>query len=443
MNTPNLLVTALIVAGIPLWFLRTPPGHVVVLPSALQNPVCSPDATRRDFVERDSAGARIVESAAVLSAPQISFRVAQQPSVTIGGPNNYRNFFSKVGPATRLSDGNIVVADLAELSLVVFNARSETVRQIGRKGQGPGEFERISSLIRLPGDTLIVADSPGRRLTYFRPNGTLIRVVDLANISLPRAMNPRSTPSRSVTLAQIAVVARFGDGSFLLTTTRPTEWEALPPPPNVRQTSVYLHHLDPRTQRTDTVGKYTTQPWFALYPHGAPIGDHAVVELRFAATGSIAAIPEGFYETSGDRYEIRKRDTQGRLAATVRWCRPPVPLTPAEINRWRAAQNPRASEVYKRMFAEAADRVQYPRTKPAFTQLLVDSEQRIWAREFGLEMDEPIYHVFDRNGRYLSNVRMPRDVEIMEIGRDYVLAHDINEDDIDRILVYPLQQLPR
>src|SRR5690349_20760958 len=56
------------------------------------------------------------------------------------------------------SMGNIYVADRSS-QLVVFSPQGTMLRKLGRKGQGPGEFDWIASVRVLPGDSVYAFDS--------------------------------------------------------------------------------------------------------------------------------------------------------------------------------------------------------------------------------------------------------------------------------------------
>ena len=62
--------------------------------------------------------------------------------------------------------GQLFVAQPVDLSVPVFDSAGNLVRRIGREGEGPGEFLRISGIGFL-GDTLWVADRRLLRVTFF------------------------------------------------------------------------------------------------------------------------------------------------------------------------------------------------------------------------------------------------------------------------------------
>jgi len=69
------------------------------------------------------------------------------------------------------SKGNIYVADAMDKVIKVFNPEGKYLKSIGGSGQGPGEFQRLYSIIIDKNDFIHVYDVGLRRLTIFNQNG--------------------------------------------------------------------------------------------------------------------------------------------------------------------------------------------------------------------------------------------------------------------------------
>lgn len=71
-----------------------------------------------------------------------------------------------------------VVLIPGELPLV-FTSEGEFVRELGRSGEGPGEFRSAAYATALPGDSLLVVDSRLRRVSVFAPDLEFVRTISL------------------------------------------------------------------------------------------------------------------------------------------------------------------------------------------------------------------------------------------------------------------------
>lgn len=63
-------------------------------------------------------------------------------------------------------DGSFLIADGREVRARVYDGAGQLVSQFGRRGAGPGEMRRPTSLRRMPGGTLLVSDFTGLLLEF-------------------------------------------------------------------------------------------------------------------------------------------------------------------------------------------------------------------------------------------------------------------------------------
>ena len=124
----------------------------------------------------DSAGVTIHELPAEALTRPAPLALAATPSVRIGevgGQPEYQ--WTRPVAGARLSDGGFAVLEQVPAEVRLFDAGGSFVRRIGRSGEGPGEFQRPSQLAVLEGDTVLVWDEGARRLSWFSPDGALLR----------------------------------------------------------------------------------------------------------------------------------------------------------------------------------------------------------------------------------------------------------------------------
>jgi hypothetical protein len=190
----GLLGTRFCQCGEP-WPIVARLGWVTAAITALCGDVLS--AQPPNPVIRDSAGVRIVEYASVSgSLPQIA--VAGKSFLDLGGlKGNPDEEFDAGHPmlgATRLSDGRLVVTDMARL--MFFSPTGSFLTSAGRRGRGPGEFTQLGKVCRLRGDSLLAIDWSERRLSLWDSAGKLVRAF--------------SRPG------EVALTSCFSDGSVII-----------------------------------------------------------------------------------------------------------------------------------------------------------------------------------------------------------------------------------
>jgi hypothetical protein len=103
-------------------------------------------------------------------AQQVPLRDLPKPVKEIEDP------FSLVMGIAELKPGQVVVVDGMETTVTHVDFATGAKRVLGRKGNGPGEYNNPVGVIRLPGDTILVLDAPGGgggaaiRAVKFLPN---------------------------------------------------------------------------------------------------------------------------------------------------------------------------------------------------------------------------------------------------------------------------------
>lgn len=80
--------------------------------------------------------------------------------------------FTQIRGVQGLPDGNVLVGEGLLREVREYAPSGEVVRRIGRRGQGPGEFESLSAFGHTNG-TLWVQDTRNLRLTLFSPDGEI------------------------------------------------------------------------------------------------------------------------------------------------------------------------------------------------------------------------------------------------------------------------------
>ncbi|NBC02316.1 MAG: 6-bladed beta-propeller [Bacteroidetes bacterium] len=71
--------------------------------------------------------------------------------------------------------GKIYIADQGSMSIKVFDSEGTFIREIGRRGRGPGEFQDISLMDITPDEEIVVIDIMNQRYTFFSLDGEVLR----------------------------------------------------------------------------------------------------------------------------------------------------------------------------------------------------------------------------------------------------------------------------
>lgn len=420
--------------------MRMRSGWILVLAaSAGTLPGCSAGEGAAPVAEvRDSAGVRLVDNHGRVWTDETAWKVGA-PLLEVGGleVDPEYQLYEVVGVSV-LSDGRVVVANNGSKELRFYDPEGRFLESVGRDGGGPGEFGRIWSLHRLPGDSLMIWDSGNVRFSIHDGQGRFVRTFKVDASPAGIARFPGMDP----------VV--FADGSFL-----GLEWMGgmMDASPGIFRDTADYFLFDTGGRDLGAVASF---PWIEMY-----VGKDRVQmrngremnrmgRLRFGRETSLSADDSTFWVTSGDS-RILRMDRGGRLLQRVRRADlEPVPVTPdladLDLELYMAQEKTHGHDQaqldgMKRMREE----MPVAEFLPAYRDLLVDGEHHLWARrDPGVDdLDAPsVWDIFEASGRFLGSLELPPRFEPFEIGGDYVLGVLKDELDIEHLQLLALTKPP-
>ncbi len=374
-------------------------------------------------VVRDSADVRIVENPRPPSGSRLDWRVGTEPAVSIGeleGPDPY--LLQWVRDALILPDGRIVVANTSTDELRVFDAQGRHLETWGGSGEGPGEFTSLSQVYRWREDSLIAMYSQGRRLSVFDSAGNFGRAFSLQRddkFFLVEAVSPAGI---------ILTSDLFMRGSLPEGLSRPEE---------------HFRVRGAEAEMVASLGSFPGTEWFSYWSGTSGWG----AEIPFAHRISAFAWGELVVVAPSDTYEIKAFALDGTLRRIVRREHEVVVSTTAHIEVEIELQVGQADEgekeAVRQELRERYELVPLPETFPAFRTAMADLTGHLWVREFDLPGEDkpnPVWTIFDPDGRVLGFVETPAGLNIYEIGDDYILGIARDDMRVEYIQVWSLER---
>ena len=325
-----------------------------------------------------------------------------------------------VRDATWLADGRLVVANAGTSELRVFGEDGAYLETWGGQGDGPGEFSAYTpeAVARWPGDSIAADNMFGRRVEIFDSEGNPGRTITLADgYHSFLGVLPDGT-----VLAKPSAVLRgglFGAAEPLVR--RDEDFGLLRPDGALRV----------------SLGTLPGEEWFSS-PAGPMATPHPFGRSTIVTTwGDLAVV------APTDRYELRAYRSDGTLVRIIRRDHELRSPTQAELDAMLAGRYADLPEERRmRVLAETAD-MPLVEFFPAFDALQSDPLGYLWVREYRLpEQARDVWTVFDAEGRVQGFVETPPDLEIFEIGEDYILGATADELDVERVRIWPLDRAP-
>ncbi len=374
----------------------------------------------RDVVVRDSAGITIVENGAAPTRP--AFVLDSAPMVDIGegldDDPDYQLF--QVTAAVRRGDGSVVVANRGSGELRIYDAEGTFVRRIGRKGQGPGEFEQLHWVGLVDGDTILTYDFSGRRLSRFTPAGEYVGSLVLGGANTASFVTPLGM------LDDGRIVANGGGNVFTGESMSGISRDTM---------TIVIAGVDGAVQDTLTRvigGERSVKT-------GGSGGNRSVMvtSLPYGRATTFGVRGDAIAVATADSYEIRLMDPSGATRRIVRRRVEPMPVTDDDMAVLREQQfsGDMPAEIRKMMEQQLAEAPR-PEMMPPYSTIFLDRAERLWVREATHAREAARWAVYDREGALIAELRLPSRFRVTDAGEDYVLGILRDEDDLERVQMY-------
>lgn len=389
---------------------RGPSAVLIALICAAAQAACT-NGSSGEFVVADSAGVAIVSSL----SPAPEWLLEPEPVLVLGSLGGGPTEFYQIRDIDLLPDGGIAVANGGTNEIRLFTADGQYVRSAGRKGHGPGEYDGLYWL-HVVGDSLLAHDWGNDRVSVLDSTGAYGRSFRL-----------------EWHYGIVSPVAVLPDRTLLGFTTR--HMVELPHAGLVTD-SALLSRYDFQGALVDSIGRFA---------HNQRVVRRAgnrqtTLGLPFSAIGQVAVSPEGFCYVFGVHSEVRCHHRDGQLTRIARLARDPLPVTGEQIeaywDRELASRNERRVDALRRM----RDVMVFPDFYPAFSDLLVDDQGRIWAQEYHRPHDSDINWDVIRDGRWIASVKVDTAFQLMLIRGDRLLGVWRNELGVETVRAYRLSR---
>jgi hypothetical protein len=392
---------------------------LIVASSALW--ACSPSDVSPPVTVRDSAGIRIVKNHRPEQAT-LPWRVAEAPTVVIGDAtaDSARQLHHPTS-ATRLSGGQIVIADRGDAALRFFDDRGTPIRTVGRPGAGPGEFRFLWWIRRLPGDSLAAYDATLFRLSIYDSAGPFQRSQDL--------------PGRPGLFWRQALNLFEGGDALVYGMAPGTMARA----EGIRRSERPLFRWPPGATEYDSLGIIWVEEEYA-----ARMGRQFLdIPLPFGRTLDFVPWHDRLLVGWTDTWELKAVGDGGRVQALFRLSHAPLPVTGTDREAALEYLRTRSlKQEVRRTVTRVAPNLPMPNTMPAFGRwawervssddperpsLVVDADNNVWVLQYRPPGAPRAWDVLRADGRWLGAVTLPDGLEPFEIGRDYVLGWRKND----------------
>ena len=352
--------------------------------------------------QRDSAGVTIITQ-----VPGARVRLGRAVLQLDGSEGGREPFFRLSGDGITAHSGGLVVVN-AGTELRFYSPTGALLKAAGGRGSGPGEFQIVSWLQRIPGDSIAVYDGRLRRVSVWTRAGERGR-----ETLVPGGMGPR-TPGALMTMPALPAGA-LPDGRLLFT----SSVSYFPLASGIGRARGWLLRGAATAAERDTIAP------IAVIDYG-PFGDGGATpptQVAFMRMLRRSVTNDGFAVTDGEAYRIEQFDAVGRRTS-IRVQRNLQPVRAQDRAALQAKQAGQPDPVF-------------PTSFPAYSNLFRDTAGRLWAELFAApNAASKSWDVFDAKGNLLATVDVPASVQLVTGDNTHVYGIHTDELDVQTIQAF-------
>jgi len=355
-------------------------------------------------------GGLLVPSAECRTQEQ-TWSTSAKPSLIVRSENNAGEvLFGPVTGTARLRNGDLAVA--SDVALTFFDAKGRVLREIGRKGSGPGEYEQIAWMGQCAPDTLVIHDLRQNRLTLLDATGRVLKTIYLRGFPMVRSCGP---------MASFVFVDRMearGTGGGVPAIAR-----------------AWVVKLDLRTEKYIDVAQLPAFENTAMGQNIIPVPLGAMITLAATPTrlwiGAAGSADVVAYSVDGERGGSVTIALERRVPMQAN-------IDAALDERVRFAPGA-VGKAYRRQLAALG----VPRELPVFSGIIGAGSGALWVQTSFPGDARTKWEIYDMSGRRLKSVEFPRDLRVHEVGEEYLTGVLTASNGTEEVVVIPVSPSPR
>ena len=420
-----------------------------VLPAtlyALSLAACSSSGTRDEAWQTvvDTLGDTIVVRTVGAATPPRHALVTELSVGKLEGEDEYT--FGAIGELAVTSEGDIYAFDRQVNQLRRYDASGTFLANVGRKGGGPGEYDRVNGLGVAPDGRVFLWDAGNARVTIYSPDGEALTTYRMPGGFFTSNALTLDSAGRVYTRITIfgddvskwrQALVRYGEGGSPVDTLDVPTFEMPSNTIVARREGSTSQNTVPFTPTTQwTVGPdarfvYGRSDAYAIYRQ---LPDGRVLRIeRETAPVPVSAAEREEREASAT-WQMRTTDPAWR------WNGPPIPDTKPYFTQLRVAQDGR---LWVRLSqpGEIDPAVDTTQSAGGGTATGAGGGPPSRPRQPVLRYREPqVWDVFAPDGRYLGQVAFPHRFTVFAMRGDHVwgvLRDDLDVQSLVRMRVDP------
>jgi hypothetical protein len=338
--------------------------------------------------------------------------------------------FSSIIGARELADGRLLVSDATEQKILIVDFRGKTATQVGKNGQGPGEYQIPERFWAIGGDSSLMIERRTSRWHLFK-GAELVKTL----------------PADDPTVAALRRLANGADGRgnvirvAAFTDEKSAAGRAMAAGNGPE--SSYVLRANRRTGKVDTVA-WIKNPKSEITTTTNARGEITSVSVQRVPFGSgeeVALFEDGWLAIARlDPYRVDWISPAGQMTKGARLPWQGTRVTDADVVAW-LTQGGRGQPVTDAIKERAAGWMpKVPTTVPALTLdgvRAMEGGQLLVRHPATAAQPEAHYDVVDRSGKIRGTIAMPKGESILAVSKKWAYVVYVDDDGLNFLRRHP------
>jgi hypothetical protein len=370
----------------------------------------------------------------------------------------FHHGFTRVEDIRELSVGRVIVLDRSDGTVYMMDSEWAGMTQIGRRGEGPGEYRGPVDLFALPNDSSAVYDNMTSRLLIIEPDGTsggFLHPMGAAGEPMRRSSSLRSSSKGIMLLPATATDGRGyfyclaqpvvvgPDGKLEVADSSAIErWTAISA---MRDTVGYLRRKLPSTA--------SVRPAIGMVTFPVPKTQQAFRGQDQWAVGPDGRVAIVTYEP----YQVKFIDALLNVVVGPPIQYDPIRVTEAHKEQWRENQQrrrpalvvtkdggsgmvPMTPKPVEPEWPKYLPPFVYPQELFPYEAVYFAPDGMLWVMRTTPADEPPTFDMIDKTGRVVRQVKLPHSTRLAGFGNGTLYLVRIDEVDLEYLEKY---ELPR
>ncbi len=304
------------------------------------------------------------------------------------------------------NQGRIAATDTRRQRIHLFSSDGQYLDSLGRKGKGPGEFQRLEPETRLLSDTLYAKDSGNKRINLF----------SLETRQPVGAINYPDAELDGVQLGAVMDIFPLSDGNLLVAFVNPyriiSDREGEPRFITISLLNKSGDFIEKKRFQLST--PFPTGQYVARFDGRSM---YVFSGLSFYPTIKMGIdYQEHLHIGLSDSLIIREYDENGAISNVISENYKPVPLGDSYMDSLYSDRGD--------IFEKAVNEAGRPDNWPAFENFFFDDSGRCWVELINSGKSQKAWWIFDEDDKARWKLQLPKEITLFEVqnGKAYGIS---------------------